>query len=139
MIMADGITPSNEGRGYVLRRLLRRVIRSVRLLGYDGPVLPELLPVSRDAMAPSYPEVATDFGRISTYAYAEEEAFAQTLRRGHHDLRHRGRARSGRPAAARCPGTRRSSCTTRTASRSTSPWRWRPSRGCPSTRTASAG
>ncbi len=82
MIMADGITPSNEGRGYVLRRLLRRVIRSVRLLGYDGPVLPELLPLSRDAMALSYPEVATDFGRIATYAYAEEEAFAQTLRSG---------------------------------------------------------
>jgi alanyl-tRNA synthetase len=82
MIMADGITPSNEGRGYVLRRLLRRVIRSVRLLGHGGPVLPELLPVSRDAMALSYPEVATDFGRISTYAYGEEEAFAQTLRAG---------------------------------------------------------
>jgi alanyl-tRNA synthetase len=82
MIMADGITPSNEGRGYVLRRLLRRVIRSVRLLGYDGPVLPELLPLSRDSMALSYPEVATDFGRISTYAYGEEEAFGQTLRSG---------------------------------------------------------
>jgi alanyl-tRNA synthetase len=82
MIMADGVTPSNEGRGYVLRRLLRRVIRSVRLLGYTGPVLPELLTVSRDCMAPSYPEVATDFGRISTYAYAEEEAFGQTLRAG---------------------------------------------------------
>jgi len=82
MIIADGVTPSNEGRGYVLRRLLRRVIRSVRLLGYGGPVLPELLPVSRDAMQPSYPEVGTDFGRISTYAYGEEEAFAQTLRAG---------------------------------------------------------
>ncbi|HEV7655507.1 MAG TPA: alanine--tRNA ligase [Mycobacteriales bacterium] len=82
MIMADGVTPSNEGRGYVLRRLLRRVIRSVRLLGYPGASLPELLPASRDAMAPSYPEVATDFERISTYAYAEEETFAQTLRAG---------------------------------------------------------
>ena len=82
MIMADGVTPSNEGRGYVLRRLLRRVIRSVRLLGFAGPSLRELLPVSRDAMAPSYPEVATDFERISTYAYAEEETFAQTLRAG---------------------------------------------------------
>jgi alanyl-tRNA synthetase len=82
MIMADGVTPSNEGRGYVLRRLLRRVIRSVRLLGFAGPSLKELLPVSRDAMAPSYPEVATDFERISTYAYAEEETFAQTLRAG---------------------------------------------------------
>jgi alanyl-tRNA synthetase len=82
MIIADGVTPSNEGRGYVLRRLLRRVIRSMRLLGHDGRTLPELLPVSRDCMAPSYPEVATDFERISTYAYAEEEAFAQTLRAG---------------------------------------------------------
>ncbi|HST65043.1 MAG TPA: alanine--tRNA ligase, partial [Mycobacteriales bacterium] len=82
MIMADGVTPSNEGRGYVLRRLLRRVIRSIRLLGYQGMSLPQLLPVSRDAMAPSYPEVATDFERISTYAYAEEETFAQTLRAG---------------------------------------------------------
>ncbi len=82
MILADGVTPANEGRGYVLRRLLRRVIRSVRLLGHDGRSLPELLPVARDCMAPSYPEVATDFERIATYAYAEEEAFAQTLRAG---------------------------------------------------------
>jgi len=76
------VTPANEGRGYVLRRLLRRVVRSVRLLGYQDPSLPELLPVSRDAMAPSYPEVDADFERISTYAYAEEETFAQTLRAG---------------------------------------------------------
>jgi alanyl-tRNA synthetase len=82
MIIADGVTPANEGRGYVLRRLLRRVIRSMRLLGFEGRSLPELLPVSRDCMAPSYPEVATDFERISTYAYAEEDAFAQTLRAG---------------------------------------------------------
>ena len=82
MIMADGVTPANEGRGYVLRRLLRRVVRSVRLLGYQDASLPELLPVSRDAMAPSYPEVDADFARISTYAYAEEETFAQTLRAG---------------------------------------------------------
>ena len=82
MIIGDGVTPSNEGRGYVLRRLLRRVIRSMRLLGFDGRSLPELLPVSRDAMAPSYPEVGTDFERIATYAYAEEEAFALTLRAG---------------------------------------------------------
>jgi len=82
MIMADGVTPANEGRGYVLRRLLRRVVRSIRLLGYQDASLPELLPVSRDAMAPSYPEVDADFARISTYAYAEEETFAQTLRAG---------------------------------------------------------
>jgi alanyl-tRNA synthetase len=82
MVLGDGVVPSNEARGYVLRRILRRAIRAIRLLGYEGPALPELLPVARDAMAPSYPEVVTDFGRISQYAYAEEEAFADTLRAG---------------------------------------------------------
>jgi alanyl-tRNA synthetase len=83
MLISDGVTPSNEGRGYVLRRILRRAIRSVRLLGWkDGAVLPELLPVARDCMAPSYPEVATDFERIASYAYGEEEAFLSTLRAG---------------------------------------------------------
>jgi alanyl-tRNA synthetase len=82
MLIGDGVTPSNEGRGYVLRRMLRRAVRSMRLLGWEGPALPELLPVSRDAMSPSYPELATDFDRISKYAYAEEEAFLSTLRSG---------------------------------------------------------
>ena len=82
MLIGDGVTPANDGRGYVLRRLLRRAIRSMRLLGYEDPALPELLPVARDCMAPSYPELATDFERISTYAYNEEETFRQTLRAG---------------------------------------------------------
>jgi alanyl-tRNA synthetase len=82
MLIGDGVTPGNEGRGYVLRRILRRAVRSMRLLGYEDPSLPELLPVARDCMSPSYPELATDFERISTYAYAEEEAFRQTLRAG---------------------------------------------------------
>ncbi|HET8582091.1 MAG TPA: alanine--tRNA ligase, partial [Jatrophihabitans sp.] len=82
MLIGDGVTPANEGRGYVLRRIVRRAVRAMRLLGVHEPVLPLLLPVSRDAMAPSYPELATDFERISTYAYAEEEAFLHTLRAG---------------------------------------------------------
>jgi alanyl-tRNA synthetase len=82
MLIGDGVTPSNEGRGYVLRRILRRAVRSMRLLGYDGEALPELLPVSRDAMSPSYPEVAAQFERISAVAYAEEEAFRRTLAAG---------------------------------------------------------
>ena len=82
MLIGDGVIPANDGRGYVLRRILRRAIRSIRLLGYEDPVLPELLPVARDCMAPSYPELATDFERISSYAYAEEEAFLHTLRAG---------------------------------------------------------
>jgi alanyl-tRNA synthetase len=82
MLIGDGVTPSNEGRGYVLRRIMRRAIRAMRLLGWQAPALPELLPVARDCMAPSYPEVAEEFERISQYAYAEEEAFLGTLRAG---------------------------------------------------------
>ena len=58
MLIGDGVTPSNEGRGYVLRRIMRRAIRAMRLLGWQDRALPELLPVARDCMAPSYPEVA---------------------------------------------------------------------------------
>ncbi|GCE77359.1 alanine--tRNA ligase [Cellulomonas biazotea] len=82
MLMGDGVTPSNEGRGYVLRRLLRRSIRAMRLLGVDDPALPVLLPMSRDAMGASYPELVRDFDRISQVAYAEEETFRRTLAAG---------------------------------------------------------
>ncbi|MDF1605602.1 alanine--tRNA ligase [Nocardioides sp. YIM 152315] len=82
MLIADGVTPGNEARGYVLRRLLRRAVRSVRLLGYDDPALPELLPISRDKMGETYTQLHQDWERISTVAYAEEQAFRQTLRAG---------------------------------------------------------
>src|SRR5690606_13413321 len=84
--IADEVTPSNEGRGYILRRLLRRVIRSMRLLGVDGPTFPELFPVSRDAMQTAYPEVGRDFDFISRAAYAEEKAFLRTLASGSQTL-----------------------------------------------------
>ena len=82
MLIGDGVTPGNEARGYVLRRLLRRAVRSMRLLGFDDPALPELLPVSLGRMKESYPELERDFARISQIAYAEEEAFRQTLDKG---------------------------------------------------------
>ena len=82
MLIGDGVTPGNEARGYVLRRLLRRVVRAMRLLGVAEPVLPELLPISRDLMAESYPELSVDWDRISQIAYAEEEAFRRTLTTG---------------------------------------------------------
>ncbi|MFB6721375.1 alanine--tRNA ligase [Kribbella sp. NPDC056345] len=82
MLIGDGVTPGNEQGGYVLRRLLRRAIRSVRLLGYEDPSLVELLPVSLQQMKKSYPELEADFGRISQVAYAEEEAFRRTLTAG---------------------------------------------------------
>ncbi|MDR1798943.1 MAG: alanine--tRNA ligase, partial [Bifidobacteriaceae bacterium] len=82
MLIGDGVVPSNEGRGYVLRRLLRRVVRSLRLLGLEEPAFPELFPVSRDAMKASYPELAKDWDRIGAIACGEEEAFLRTLAAG---------------------------------------------------------
>ncbi|MDN5794170.1 MAG: alanine--tRNA ligase [Intrasporangium sp.] len=82
MLIGDGVTPSNEGRGYVLRRMLRRAVRSMVLLGVDEPTMPHLLPISMERMSQSYPELRTDFARISQVAYAEEEAFRRTLASG---------------------------------------------------------
>jgi alanyl-tRNA synthetase len=82
MLIGDGITPSNEARGYVLRRLLRRVVRSMRLLGVTEPVLSDIIAVVRDTMGPSYPEINTDYQRIEAVARAEEEAFLATLSAG---------------------------------------------------------
>ncbi|GAA4848069.1 alanine--tRNA ligase [Saccharopolyspora rosea] len=82
MLVGDGVTPGNEARGYVLRRLLRRIIRSTRLLGVHEPVLSEFSKVVRDAMAPSYPELVTEFERIDSVMRNEEEAFLSTLTAG---------------------------------------------------------
>ncbi|MBO3087215.1 alanine--tRNA ligase [Cellulomonas dongxiuzhuiae] len=82
MLIGDGVTPSNEGRGYVLRRLVRRAVRSMRLLGVEEAALPQLLPISRDLMSASYPEIARDFDRIAQVAYGEEETFLRTLTAG---------------------------------------------------------
>lgn len=82
MLMTDGVTPGNEARGYVLRRLLRRAVRSMRLLGVDAPVLPELLPISRDLMKDSFPEVLAQWDRVIDAATAEEQTFRRTLSAG---------------------------------------------------------
>lgn len=82
VIIADGVTPGNEGRGYVLRRLLRRIIRAAKLLGVDQPIMAELMATVRDAMGPSYPELVSDFERIQRIAVAEETAFNRTLASG---------------------------------------------------------
>jgi alanyl-tRNA synthetase len=82
IIIGDGVSPGNDGRGYVLRRLLRRVIRSAKLLGIDTPIVGDLMVTVRDAMGPSYPELVTDFDRIQRIAVAEETAFNRTLASG---------------------------------------------------------
>jgi alanyl-tRNA synthetase len=82
ILIGDGVSPGNDGRGYVLRRLLRRVIRSAKLLGVEGPIVADLIGCVRDTMGPSYPELVTDFDRIARIAVAEETAFNRTLASG---------------------------------------------------------
>ncbi|MDY6869568.1 MAG: alanine--tRNA ligase [Actinomycetota bacterium] len=82
ILIGDGVSPGNDGRGYVLRRLLRRMIRSAKLLGIDDDVVGDLMATVRDAMGPSYPELVTDFDRIQRIAVAEETAFNRTLSSG---------------------------------------------------------
>jgi alanyl-tRNA synthetase len=92
MLIEDGVLPGNEGRGYVLRRLMRRSIRNLRLLsgaqrggGAPGPgehFMHELTTVAIEAMAPLYPELKRDAANIHTVMDAEESAFSSTLRTG---------------------------------------------------------
>ncbi len=65
MIMSDGVRPSNVGRGYVLRRLLRRTIRSMKMLGVDDEVMPTLLPASEHVMRLSFPEITETFHDVA--------------------------------------------------------------------------
>ncbi|GED97884.1 alanine--tRNA ligase [Gordonia crocea] len=79
MLIADGVLPGNEGRGYVLRRLLRRIVRSARLLGASGPTMGAFIGTAIDVMGSSYPDVAAGRERILTVAVGEEDTFAKTL------------------------------------------------------------
>jgi alanyl-tRNA synthetase len=82
MLIGDGVTPGNEGRGYVLRRMMRRTIRNMRLLGTNDLVMSELTQAAIGAMGPQYPEIVTDAKRILEVSAAEEESFLQTLKSG---------------------------------------------------------
>jgi alanyl-tRNA synthetase len=82
MLIGDGVSPGNEGRGYVLRRIMRRAIRNMRLLGASGPVVKDLIDVVIAMMGQQYPELVSDRQRIETVALAEEAAFLKTLKAG---------------------------------------------------------
>ena len=82
MLIGDGVTPGNEGRGYVLRRMMRRVVRNMRLLGSEDPTLVELVSTSIDAMSPQYPELERDRRRIQEVTASEESTFLETLKSG---------------------------------------------------------
>ncbi len=81
-LIGDGVLPGNEGRGYVLRRLARRVVRTMRLLGAPQETLGELVDRTILTMAPQYPELNDEASRIRQIAVSEEAAFLQTLRTG---------------------------------------------------------
>ena len=82
MLIGDGVTPGNEGRGYVLRRMMRRTIRNMRLLGSMDPIMSELTLSAIAAMGPQYPELVSDKKRIVSVSVSEEESFLQTLKSG---------------------------------------------------------
>ena len=81
-LVGDGIVPSNEDRGYVLRRIIRRAVRFAYLLGVEADLAPRLVGAVVDAMADGYPELRTDQDRITGVVTREEERFRQTLKRG---------------------------------------------------------
>jgi alanyl-tRNA synthetase len=81
-MIADGVRPSNEERGYVLRRIMRRALRHARLLGSDAPLLAPLAERCIGAMKDSYPELEAQRNVILEVASAEEERFGATLRQG---------------------------------------------------------
>ena len=82
MLIGDGVLPGNEGRGYVLRRMMRRTVRNMRILGAPDRNLAELITASIGAMGPQYPELVADSKRILEVSQAEEESFLATLKSG---------------------------------------------------------
>lgn len=81
-MIADGVTPGNEGRGYVLRRIVRRVVLKMRVLGASEPMMRQLIDSVVRAMGPQYSELVEDHERIATIAANEEKSFLETLRAG---------------------------------------------------------
>jgi alanyl-tRNA synthetase len=81
-LIADGVLPSNEGRGYVLRRIMRRAMRHAKMLGLDDPVLHKTAVFVLDSMAEAYPEEAARKDFVARVVLNEEERFIQTLDNG---------------------------------------------------------
>ena len=81
-LVSDGVIPSNEGRGYVLRRILRRAVRYGRVLGIDGAFMHRLVPVVGGVMGRAYPEVVEKADLASRIIRVEEERFLQTIEQG---------------------------------------------------------
>jgi alanyl-tRNA synthetase len=85
-LISDGVLPSNEGRGYVLRKIMRRAIRHGRLLGQEKPFLFEMVYAVRDEMKPAYPELVDSAARVAKVVEAEEKQFARVMETGLENL-----------------------------------------------------
>ncbi|HET8637439.1 MAG TPA: alanine--tRNA ligase [Acidobacteriaceae bacterium] len=85
-LISDGVLPANEGRGYVLRKILRRGIRHGRLLGQDKPFMSDMVFAVRDEMQGAYPELKESADRVSKVVEAEERQFARVLEIGSQQL-----------------------------------------------------
>ncbi len=116
-LISDGVFPSNEGRGYVLRRILRRAVRHAKMLGIEEPCLYRITGRVRDIMRGAYPELDERIGFVAEVVKNEEERFFETIDRGL-DLLNAEIAKMG--GRRSFPGTWSSSSTTRSASRWTS-------------------
>ncbi len=81
-LICDGALPSNEGRGYVLRRIMRRAARHAKMLGVGEPLLYRMVDAVREMMGDAYPELAEREAYIKKVVLAEEERFTETLDRG---------------------------------------------------------
>ncbi|MBA3302158.1 MAG: alanine--tRNA ligase [Thermoleophilaceae bacterium] len=86
-LLADGVVPSNEDRGYVLRRIMRRAIQQARVLDIEGPVLPKLCDRVIEVMGHAYPDLGASREAIAKWSGAEEESFGRTLTQGERLLR----------------------------------------------------
>jgi alanyl-tRNA synthetase len=100
-LVADGVLPSNEGRGYVLRRIMRRAMRHAHLMGCRDPLLWRLVPALVGAMGTAYPELVRAQPLITETLRLEETRFRETLERG---LRHLDEALDGLATGAELPG-----------------------------------
>ena len=85
-LISDGVMPSNEGRGYVLRKIMRRAIFHGRRLEMEKPFLFEMVNAVRDLMVSAYPELSETAERVSRVVFAEEERFSHTLKVGSEEL-----------------------------------------------------
>ena len=120
-LIHDGVLPSNEGRGYVLRKIMRRAMRHVRMIGVEEPFLYKLTGFVAELMKPAYPELMESVQRVARIVKDEEHRYATTFLVAERVFNDEVKSLSGaRDSGRGCP----SSCTTLTAWRSTSRKTW---------------